>query len=559
MTTQSSKTSGANSGTKDKATKFVLSIDGGGIKGIIPAMVLAYLEERTGKRTAELFDLIVGTSTGGLLGLALSCPTAVGNNSPKYPAEELVKMYVKKGGTIFKKSWRTKIGKFFRLFHKYMYCHKGLEGVLRKYFSKDGGGGDGVCCECENDATCKCDDQYIMDDAIKKVMVTAYDTENREPVFLKSWDGRYKHITMLDAARATSAGPTYFRPMQVRLKKEVGDGHVFESMKRTLIDGGVFINHPAMSAYTQELSLLKKRECEDKKKGCDDKERECEDKKIFVLSLGTGKINRPYPYETAKSGYGTKYWGVEWLVDIGRDIKLWRVVMGALLLLAIPAIALWDHSGVILWHAINGIKILVFFGLLWMAGAAMTNWVKNRWCKEPEKKWGKEVSSPLISCMFDGVDDATSYHLRQTLGDRYMRLQTPLDGASDDLDEVDPHNIEKLLGLSKKLITDSSGELDCLVKLICKKCECSEAADHDAAMKHIKDLVAGLKELAGKNVAKATLWQRICKTVILLVALSLAVKLGYDLYKGFACLKADCKVECAMVCKADAQTGTNAR
>ena len=50
----------------------VLAIDGGGIRGIIPAMVLHYIEEKTGKRIADLFDFIAGTSTGGILALGLT-------------------------------------------------------------------------------------------------------------------------------------------------------------------------------------------------------------------------------------------------------------------------------------------------------------------------------------------------------------------------------------------------------------------------------------------------------------------------------------------------------
>ena len=56
----------------DQSARLVLSIDGGGIRGIIPAMVIAHLEQRTGKPACELFDLIVGTSTGGILALGLA-------------------------------------------------------------------------------------------------------------------------------------------------------------------------------------------------------------------------------------------------------------------------------------------------------------------------------------------------------------------------------------------------------------------------------------------------------------------------------------------------------
>ena len=67
----------------------VLAIDGGGIRGIIPAMVLAEIEARTQKRISEMFDLIAGTSTGGLLALALTKPK-INSKQPQYKAENLV-------------------------------------------------------------------------------------------------------------------------------------------------------------------------------------------------------------------------------------------------------------------------------------------------------------------------------------------------------------------------------------------------------------------------------------------------------------------------------------
>ena len=68
----------------ERKMKKILSIDGGGIRGIIPARVLAAIEERTGIPTAENFDLIAGTSTGGILALGLSRPDNEGN--PQFPA-----------------------------------------------------------------------------------------------------------------------------------------------------------------------------------------------------------------------------------------------------------------------------------------------------------------------------------------------------------------------------------------------------------------------------------------------------------------------------------------
>ena len=78
----------------------VLSLDGGGIRGVIPAAILSYMESATGQPVSSLFDLIVGTSTGGILALALSAPDAEGK--PKFTAQQLETLYSTKGGEIFK-------------------------------------------------------------------------------------------------------------------------------------------------------------------------------------------------------------------------------------------------------------------------------------------------------------------------------------------------------------------------------------------------------------------------------------------------------------------------
>ena len=81
----------------------ILSIDGGGIRGIIPAIILAEIEQETGKPIFEMFDLIAGTSTGGILALSLTKPNPVQPHNAHYPAKELVKLYEEKGHEIFSK------------------------------------------------------------------------------------------------------------------------------------------------------------------------------------------------------------------------------------------------------------------------------------------------------------------------------------------------------------------------------------------------------------------------------------------------------------------------
>ena len=250
--------------------KKILSIDGGGIRGIIPAMVLAALEERTGVPTAEIFDLIAGTSTGGILALGLSRPDDAGN--ARFAAEDLVDIYENRGREIFDRSfWRgiTSVGGL----TNETYSHAGLEEVLGIYF-----------------------EETLLRDALTNTMVTSYDIEAREPIFLRSWRPEYAEVSMRDAARATSAAPTFFEPTQVNVGYRM----------LTLVDGGVFINSPSVSAYAAARRMIAEERADAERRGEDYAEPE-----IFVLSLGTGELTRSIPFEDARN------WGkLEWVLPL---------------------------------------------------------------------------------------------------------------------------------------------------------------------------------------------------------------------------------------------------
>src|ERR1700733_11471271 len=83
----------------------ILSIDGGGIRGLIPATILATIEQRTGQPIANLFDIIAGTSTGAILALGLTRPDQFGR--PEFPAKGLRDLYERDAGHIFRSpaSW----------------------------------------------------------------------------------------------------------------------------------------------------------------------------------------------------------------------------------------------------------------------------------------------------------------------------------------------------------------------------------------------------------------------------------------------------------------------
>lgn len=246
----------------------ILSIDGGGIRGIIPAIVLAEIERRTRQSIARLFDLVSGTSTGGILALGLTIPRNPGG--PLYSAQELAAMYEKEGPRIFSRSLARKVFALDNFTWK-KYSSKGIEQVLHEYF------GDSR-----------------LSDAATPVLVTSYEIERRFPFFFKSANARERldyDFATRDVARATAAAPSYFEPMKILTG--TADHHY------TLIDGGVFANNPAACALVEARTTHP------------------EAGSYRMVSLGTGALLRSLPVRVAK------YWGVvRWvkpLLDIVFD------------------------------------------------------------------------------------------------------------------------------------------------------------------------------------------------------------------------------------------------
>lgn len=236
----------------------VLSIDGGGIRGIIPAMVLAEIEERTGKATAELFDLVAGTSTGGILALGLTKPGQDGG--PEYSAKKLIELYKTEGKKIFSIPVWHRIHSAGGVTEE-KYPAAGIEEVAKRYF------GD-----------------IRLAQAVREVLVTAYEIEKRGPWFFKRRKAQDPeegfNPFMRDVARATSAAPTYFEPLQLKV------GHMGN---RAFIDGGVHSNNPAMCAYVEAMKIHP------------------EEKDFLVVSLGTGELTRSMPYKEVV-GWGLALW-----------------------------------------------------------------------------------------------------------------------------------------------------------------------------------------------------------------------------------------------------------
>ena len=234
----------------------ILAIDGGGIRGIIPATVLAEIERRTGARIADLFDLVAGTSTGGILALGLVKPDSSGR--PQYAAADLAELYEREGHKIFDRSiWHEIVAMDNLTEEKYPVA--GLEAVLEQYFG-----------------------EARLRDAVTEVLVPSYDLETRTPWFFARHKARAEadyDFPMRVVARATSAAPTYFEPLELTTT----------TPPNGFVDGGVFANNPAMCGYVEAKELHP----------------EADD--VLLVSLGTGQHTRPIHYAEAKD-WGLARW-----------------------------------------------------------------------------------------------------------------------------------------------------------------------------------------------------------------------------------------------------------
>lgn len=284
----------------------ILSIDGGGIRGIIPAMVLTEIERRTGRRIAELFDLIAGTSTGGVLALGLTVPVGPTEKKPRFEASQLVTLYEEDGKEIFRSFWRNVVS-----LHGLMeerYPSEPIEGVLQKYLGEE----------------------TRLSQALTEIMITSYEIETCRPYLFTrrkaraTRGGRFDPL-MWEVARSTTAAPTYFAPFQIKRPKR---SHM---PPLAFIDAGVFVNNPTLCAYVEALSMHSQAAAEASTDGQPGASKQSERPvealsgapvgadcpEYLVLSLGTGELNTPIRYEDAQN-WGTLRWARP-LIDIAYD------------------------------------------------------------------------------------------------------------------------------------------------------------------------------------------------------------------------------------------------
>jgi patatin-like phospholipase/acyl hydrolase len=229
----------------------ILSIDGGGLKGLFSIALLATLEEQMGKRIVDYFDLLVGTSTGGIMALGLGLG---------FSAQEVLDFYLNEGEKIFPGGSLHKTIRSAVSVVRPKYSVEPLETALRKYFGN-----------------------RRLGDSRTRLVIPAFSPKTGDVYIYKTAHhprlrDDYKELAR-NVARATSAAPTYFRSYETGFLTD-------------LVDGGVWANNPSMVGITEAIGLLK-----------------LSPENVAMLSIGTTLTNVSIGQATTRHG-GLIAWGL---------------------------------------------------------------------------------------------------------------------------------------------------------------------------------------------------------------------------------------------------------
>lgn len=240
----------------------VLSLDGGGIRGVITAVWLDRIEHELGSPIGRSVDLIAGTSTGSILACALS---------HGLPASRIVQLYVENGRKVFPGASRRRWDRIWRTFSQGpsapKYNDDGLAKVLQDEFGTD----------------------LRFGELATPTLVTSYNTLNRTALVFKSFKPEHGKLRTWEIAKASSSAPTYF------------PAHIMsvDGAKLPLIDGGVVANSPTACAIAEAVRINAS-----KKTGLSISD-------LNVLSFGTGELTRPITIDDA-----TEWGAIEWAIPV---------------------------------------------------------------------------------------------------------------------------------------------------------------------------------------------------------------------------------------------------
>ena len=258
--------------------KLILAIDGGGIRGLVPAAILDYLEKKINSiketktiKIGSCVDLVGGTSTGSIVGSLMLLPCEKNSKVPKYTMEEITQMYIEMGPDVFKSHFWHNVKTLWGLFGPKFPASNVEPDLLRMM------------------------DHYKLKDLVKPCLFNAYDIDKRRVNIYTNHDSgqKYSDYYVKDVIRGSTAIPAYFPPALFNVGIETN----------TLVDGGVFANNPSMVSYIEAIKENRKQKGKNGRKS---------PHSIIVISLGTGNSQRKkFPYSKAKK------WGmVNWVFPI---------------------------------------------------------------------------------------------------------------------------------------------------------------------------------------------------------------------------------------------------
>lgn len=228
----------------------ILSLDGGGVRGIIPAHVMLAVEHTLKRPIAHTFDIVAGTSIGGIMALMIAQRAAPDSDLPRRSAREVLQLFRDNAPRIFQGNGITFNGMLAS-----RYAPDGLRDFLHEMFG----------------------DEMLSDLLGDSVIAVSYEIEHRAPVVFSSARARTDtahNFLLRDVALATSAAPTFFPPAHV----VNADG-----MHLYMVDGGLIANNPAQRALMEARRLHPHVPLS----------------QYIILSLGTGTSNAPIYYQRA--------------------------------------------------------------------------------------------------------------------------------------------------------------------------------------------------------------------------------------------------------------------
>ncbi|CAK9166478.1 unnamed protein product [Ilex paraguariensis] len=269
----------------------ILSIDGGGVKGIIPGVILEYLESQLQEldgpdaRLADYFDVIAGTSTGGLITAQLTAPNE--NGRPLYAANEIVPFYVEQTPKIFPQTSGP------------------LASIINSFKALTGPRYDGKYLQKLLKDTLK---GTRLQQTLTNVVIPSFDIKHLQPTIFSSFEVTHDHLEnalLSDICIGTSAAPTFFPAHHFKNTDTEGNEREFN-----LIDGGVAASNPTLIAIS-EVTKQKLKENPDffPIKPLDYG-------RYLVISLGTGNAKNEYKYNANIASM----WGLlGWLLNDGSN------------------------------------------------------------------------------------------------------------------------------------------------------------------------------------------------------------------------------------------------